>query len=248
MRKPRPVGGGSLLQIRLVRGDQQASQSTRFNDLFFRFLNRIQLGSLRLCRSGSEPRSLPSSLWTRFTGIVLVVALTLLLSACGGDPGQGPVEVKWDRDACERCRMVLSDPLHSAQVRVPTPDGRSRVYRFDDIGCALIWLEERAERDDPATEIWVNDWRTGDWIDARTATYLRGQVTPMEYGLGAQPEPARDGLDFAQAKAHIFDVEARFNVHGGHLDANQASPGAPPDPIWPAEHVQRTQPPHDHAE
>lgn len=144
----------------------------------------------------------------------LVVVLTLLLCACGGGPGQGPVEAKWDRDACEHCGMVLSDRLHSAQVRVPTPDGRSRVYRFDDIGCALIWLEERAERDDPTSEIWVNDWRTGDWIDARTATYLRGQVTPTECGLGAQPEPAPDGLDFAQAKAHIFDVEAHSNVHG----------------------------------
>jgi nitrous oxide reductase accessory protein NosL len=152
---------------------------------------------------------------------VLMAMLTFVLSACGGDPGQGPVEVKWDRDACERCRMVLSDRLHSAQVRVPTPDGGSRVYRFDDIGCALIWLEERAERDDPATEIWVNDWRTGDWIDARTATYLRGQVTPMEYGLGAQPEAAPDGLDFAQAKAQIFDVDARFNVHGGHLQPRE---------------------------
>ncbi|SDX53277.1 NosL protein [Thiocapsa roseopersicina] len=211
MREPRPAGYGSVSHGRFVRGDQQASQSTRFRDS-------------------------------------LVVVLALLLAGCGGDPGQGPVEVKWDRDACERCRMILSDRLHSAQVRVPTPDGRSRVYRFDDIGCALIWLEEHAERDDSATEIWVNDWRTGDWIDARTATYLRGQVTPMEYGLGAQPEPAPDGLDFAQTKAHIFDVEARFNVHGGHLDADTASPGAASVQIPPADPIPAPEQPHDHAE
>ena len=186
------------------------------------------------------------SVKSRCTSLLLAL-VALILSACSGDPGQGPVEVKWDRDTCERCRMVLSDRLHSAQVRVPTPDGRSRVYRFDDIGCALIWLEERAERDDPATEIWVNDWRTGDWIDARTATYLGDQVTPMEYGLGAQPEPAPDGLDFAQAKAHIFDVEARFNVHGGHLDAKPASPGMPSPEIPPAGQVLPNEHPHDHA-
>ncbi|EGV19462.1 hypothetical protein ThimaDRAFT_0908 [Thiocapsa marina 5811] len=247
MREPRPAEYGSVSHGRFVRGDQQASQSTRFRDSLFLFLKRVELGSLGVYGSESEPPSLPSSLSSRFSAL-LVVVLALLLAACGGDPGQGPGEVKWDRDACGRCRMVLSDRLHSAQVRVPTPDGRSRVYRFDDIGCALIWLEERAERDDPATEIWVNDWRTGDWIDARTATYLRGQVTPMEYGLGAQPEPAPDGLDFGQAKAHIFDVEARFNVHGGHLDANPASPGAASDQIPPANQVQPTQKPHDHAE
>lgn len=129
------------------------------------------------------------------------------------------MEVKWDRVTCERCRMVLSDRQHSAQVRLRETDGRSRVYSFDDIGCAVIWLDERPEaRDAPDTEIWVTDWRTGDWIDARTATYVPGQVTPMEYGLGAQPGPVDGGLSYAQARARIFEVERRFNVHGAHLE------------------------------
>ena len=149
------------------------------------------------------------------------VALVLigLVTGCGGDPGTGPVDVKWDRAACDRCRMVLSDRHHSAQIRIKEPDGRSRVYLFDDLGCAVVWLEDKPQRDDPATEIWVNDWRNGDWIDARTAHYLLGHETPMQYGLGAQTEPAEGALDFAAAKARIFEVEERYNVHGGHLDA-----------------------------
>jgi len=141
-----------------------------------------------------------------------------LLAGCGGDPGSGPVEVKWDRANCERCRMVLSDRNHSAQIRVKGPEERSRVYAFDDIGCAVIWLEDKPWRDDPMTEFWVNDWRTGDWIDARVASYLTGQETPMQYGLGAQLEPTEGVLDYAAAKAHIYQVERRFNVHGGSLD------------------------------
>lgn len=144
--------------------------------------------------------------------------MTLLIAACG-DPGTGPVEVKWDRIACERCRMVLSDRHHSAQVRVREPDGRSKTYFFDDLGCALIWLEDKPTRDDPATEIWVNDWRTGDWIDARSAAYVPEQVTPMEYGLGAQPDAAPGTLNFAQAREHIFEVERRYSVHEGHLQS-----------------------------
>ena len=154
---------------------------------------------------------------------LLALIVLFLLAACGGDPGTGPVEVKWDRAACDRCRMVLSDRNHSAQVGVREADGRSRVHLFDDIGCAVIWLEGNPLRDDPATEIWVNDWRDGGWIDARTASYVTGQETPMQYGLGAQPGPVEGALDFEGAKAHIFEVERRHNVHGGHLD------GAPPE-------------------
>jgi hypothetical protein len=69
----------------------------------------------------------------------------------------------------------------------------------------------------------------------------------MEYGLGAQPEPALDGLDFAQAKAHIFDIEARFNVHGGHLDVKPVSPGVPSPEIPPADQALPTGHPHDRA-
>ncbi len=148
---------------------------------------------------------------------ILGLLLTLLLAACG-DPGTGPVEVKWDRIACERCRMVLSDRHHSAQVRVQGPGGRSSVRQFDDLGCAIIWLEDKPAKGDPATEIWVNDWRTGDWIDARTAAYVPDQVTPMEYGLGAQPDAAPGTLSFDQARHHIFEVEREYNIHGGHLD------------------------------
>lgn len=144
------------------------------------------------------------------------LALAATLAGCGGDPGTGPREVKWDRTACERCRMVLSDRHHGAQVRIPLPEGGSRVAPFDDIGCALVWLEAQPGKDHPRIEIWVNDWRNGVWIDARRATYLTGQVTPMEFGLGAQSDPHRDGLDFAQARERILAQERRQSLHGAH--------------------------------
>jgi len=148
----------------------------------------------------------------------------LLLVACSAPPDSGPVEVKWDRDVCERCSMVLSDRLHSAQVRAtPEPGKHSRVYKFDDIGCALIWLQDKPWRDNPKTEIWVTDHRSGAWIDARSAYYLLGQVTPMEYGLGAQSEAAQGSLNFEQARQQIFALEARFNTHGVHLKESAMS-------------------------
>jgi hypothetical protein len=148
----------------------------------------------------------------------ILLSLCLLLVGCSVDPGTGPQDVKWDRDSCERCRMVLSDRNFAAQIRYFSEDkSRSKVVMFDDIGCAILWIDDKPWRDDPRTEIWVVDHRSGEWIDARQATYLSGVLTPMEYGLAAQVEPAAEGLTFAQAKQQVFDIEQRFTEHGLHL-------------------------------
>jgi len=138
----------------------------------------------------------------------LVVLSMLVLSACS-DNGTGPVEVKWDRDACERCRMVLSDRHHAAQVRGGPVGEKARVYKFDDIGGAIVWLQDKAWKDDAGTELWVNDHRDGRWIDGHKASYLGGQRTPMEFGIGAQDDPAEGGMTFQQARGYVLEMESR---------------------------------------
>jgi hypothetical protein len=155
-----------------------------------------------------------------------------LLTACSGDPGTGPADVKWDRDTCVRCNMVLSDRRHSAQVRYQPADAkRSQVWKFDDFGCAVLWLDQQPWHDDAGVEFWVNDRHDGGWIDARTAHYLPGQLTPMQYALGAQTEASADTLDYARAREQVYTIERRFNVHGGnleHADAGAALPSIQP--------------------
>lgn len=142
---------------------------------------------------------------------LLSLVILGFLAGCSSDPGTGPAEVKWDRDVCERCRMVLSDRLYSAQIRGGAEGQKTKVYRFDDIGCAVLWLEQQPWHGDPRTEIWVNDYRTGAWIDARAAYYVRDRITPMAYGLGAQADPVPGALSYAQALEHVHLVEQRFN-------------------------------------
>ena len=144
----------------------------------------------------------------------LFATLTLVLSACSGGPETGPVEVKWDQNNCERCRMMLSDHYFAAQIRYYPEDKRSRVVKFDDIGCATLWLKDQQWKNDPKTQIWVTDHRSGQWIDATTATYIRKNNSPMGYDLGAQAEAEPDGLNFAEAKQIIEEIENKFNVHG----------------------------------
>jgi copper chaperone NosL len=144
----------------------------------------------------------------------LFATFTLVLSACSGGPETGPVEVRWDQNNCERCRMMLSDPHFAAQIRYFPEAKRSRVVKFDDIGCATLWLKDQQWKDDPKTEIWVAEHSSGEWIDARQATYIHKNNSPMGYDLGAQAEAEPEGLSFAEARQHIEQVENEFNVHG----------------------------------
>lgn len=153
----------------------------------------------------------------RMRAVIVTMFMGWLVLGCG-DAGTGPVKVHWDRDGCERCGMMLSDRYHAVQLRYLDVQQRSRVRLFDDFGCAMIWLEDKPWRDHPTTEIWVTDHATGEWIDARRAYYIEGEVTPMEYGLGAQRLPTiKEGLNFAEATQHIFEREQRYNQHGTHL-------------------------------
>ncbi|MDT8281888.1 MAG: nitrous oxide reductase accessory protein NosL [Gammaproteobacteria bacterium] len=150
----------------------------------------------------------------RCSVLLLFTLFGLVLSGCSGEPETGSVEVKWDQDNCERCRMMLSDRYFAAQIRYFPEAKRSRVVKFDDIGCATLWLKDQQWKDDPKTEIWVTDHRSGEWIDARTATYIRKNNSPMGYDLAAQAEAEPGSLDFTEARQHIEEVENKFNRHG----------------------------------
>ncbi len=161
--------------------------------------------------------------------------LFALLAGCGGDPGTGPVEVTWDRDPCTRCGMVLSDRGHAAQVRLLGAGGRGAVELFDDLGCAVVWLDDEGLADD-AVELWVADHRGGGWLDAFSAHYVLGNPTPMQYGVSAQASAGAGTIDFEAARDHIRRVERETNIHGGNLDSARGENRAGGEDSAPAHH------------
>jgi len=138
-----------------------------------------------------------------------VVALATLVSACSRRSETGPEAIAYDRDTCERCRMLISDPHSAAEVRLA---GESRVHKFDDLGDALAWLAERPSHattptgEDPGTEIWVRDADQDRWLDATTASYSRGAKTPMNFGFAAHEQAAPGRLDFDQVRAEVSRI------------------------------------------
>jgi copper chaperone NosL len=96
--------------------------------------------------------------------------------------------------------MVIGDRRFAAQLR----DGR-QVYRFDDVGCALLWQQDHPDR--AFDEIWVRDAGADadGWLDAHSARFAGGAASPMEYGFEARA--AGEGLSLEAIRPAIWEIE-----------------------------------------
>jgi hypothetical protein len=112
--------------------------------------------------------------------------------------------------------MVVNERKFAAEVIDPDTD---RVYKFDDIGCAVLWLEEEHIPWADKARIWVTDAKTGEWLDARTARYTDDSITPMAYGIAAYSNKTlpkgKKVYDFAEISDKIRRIEALNNQKRG---------------------------------
>jgi hypothetical protein len=135
--------------------------------------------------------------------------LAAALSACGtsGAWPEGMAEIKWDRDTCARCSMVISDRRFAAQVR---GGEKNAAFKFDDIGCAVFWMHGKQKDHpwlaDPATRFWVADaGGNGDkWLEARKAFYAGGKTSPMSYNYSARAYAEPGSFDFSEMSSHVL--------------------------------------------
>ena len=143
-------------------------------------------------------------------GLCMSLSLVGPLQACSGEPATGPAPVAWDRDSCERCNMATSDRRFATEVRTGHDH---RLHKFDDPGCALLWLEANRSGAGERAEIWVRDPRGERWIDARTARFAGGHETPMEYGFGTVDGAPPDALGLAEIGERIMEMERGRRSH-----------------------------------
>jgi len=136
--------------------------------------------------------------------------LLLLLAIIGCEKKQiGAVEkIHWDRDMCERCKMAVSERKFAFEIIDPKS---GKAYKFDDIGCGVLWLEEEKIPWRDKAIMWVTDAKTGEWIDAKKAYYTDDSITPMAYGFAAYSDKTKpkgkELKDFNYVKKMIFEIE-----------------------------------------
>jgi nitrous oxide reductase accessory protein NosL len=144
---------------------------------------------------------------TRFLFFSLFFFLSF--SGCEKKPIGTPDQMHWDRDMCERCKMAISERKYAAQIIDPAS---GKVYKFDDIGCAILWMEEGHVPWKDQAIIWVTDASTGEWLDARSAKYTDDSITPMAYGIAAYSEKTfpsgKEALDYATIVKKVHQIEA----------------------------------------
>ena len=138
----------------------------------------------------------------RFVTAACCLAAAGGLAACKEESGPQPVH--YDREVCEICNMIISDPRFAAEAR--TPGGE--LHKFDDIGDAIHWMirQDWYKAGKQPKEFWVMNMRDGKtWLDARKAWYLPGQMSPMDYGYGAIPEKAEGAVSFEDMKKAVIE-------------------------------------------
>lgn len=107
--------------------------------------------------------------------LLLGVAGLVVLACTKTDEPTDPV---WGKEPCAHCRMLVGDKRYAGQV-VTNGDRKF----FDDVGCMVTWLADaKAER------VWVRDALANRWLEAKSARYVEGAKTPMDFGFEARAE------------------------------------------------------------
>jgi uncharacterized protein YkuJ len=138
----------------------------------------------------------------------LIVAIGLFFTGCEKKKIGGVEKIHWDRDTCERCKMAISERKYAFEIVNPKS---GKTYKFDDIGCAALWMDEEKIPWKNKAILWITDAKTGKWINARKAYYTDDSITPMAYGLAAYTKETKpkkhDIVDYKQAVKIIYEVE-----------------------------------------
>ena len=144
----------------------------------------------------------------RFSFLLILMTLMLAFAGCQKKTQSGPTQMHWDRDMCERCKMAISERKFAVQVINPQTH---RVYKFDDIGCTILWFDEEHIPWKDQAKIWITDAKTGKWIDARKAIYTDDSITPMAYGFAAYTKetlPANHHtVGFDEVTRRVIEIE-----------------------------------------
>jgi len=107
--------------------------------------------------------------------------------------------------------MVLSERRFAVQLREAY--GHT-LHHFDDLGCALVWLDEQESTGKGGIEeLWVHDPHGDGWIDGIHAHYRSGSQTPMGYGFDTASAQDTEQLSLQDVRQRIRVRELERHAH-----------------------------------
>ncbi len=143
-----------------------------------------------------------------FSLFIVAIMIVFSWAGCEKKPAEGIAKMHWDRDMCERCKMAVSERKYAVQV-ISAKDGKS--YKFDDIGCAVLWFDDAQIPWRKEAKIWITDAKTGKWIDAKSAIYTDDSITPMAFGFAAYTKESvpknHHTIGFDEVEKRVIEIE-----------------------------------------
>ncbi len=122
----------------------------------------------------------------------LLFAIVLCGTACISS-SLAPVEI-YPEDMCSRCRMAISDKRFAGEILVEV----GVVRKFDDLGCLLKDMRDRAARDEPPA--FAVDFERREWVDVKKAYYVQSSRISTPMGSGLIAFKSRSDAEEAAAK------------------------------------------------
>ena len=122
----------------------------------------------------------------------------LIAFGCGTGPDRTqPPDIRLGEDACDHCKMIISEIRFAAGYY----DGTGTPRRFDDIGCLVAFVKTSAV---PPPTIWVHAYEGDAWIRAPDASVVVNDQIHTAMGSGIV---AVDSLPAAERLASNGKVE-----------------------------------------
>lgn len=147
---------------------------------------------------------------------ILSILALMLLGSCSEGPGIEPPEIMFGVDACDECKMIVSEDRYACAIVVEDSEARYQPVSFDDIGCMFDYVSDKDNS--KAVALYVVDYNSKQWLDATAAFYLHSSElnTPMASGVAYfQSKPDAEEL----SKTHpgdILDFESLKKRHANN--------------------------------
>jgi len=166
---------------------------------------------------------MPVTSWKTLSYLALALLLGLTLACGSGAPQDRPPDIRYGKDICDECRMIINEPRFSAGYIT----AKGAVRRFDDIGDLLAYHAKHGEE---VSAFWVHDYETEEWIRAESSVFVVADParlpTPMGHGVVAFADRKRAEAFARQVGGEVLtwqDLLARAgpeglggHSHGGH--------------------------------